>query len=158
MELTDEFKDKWRREVFQPLQEQIKANELAMMINFPPRQSGRLAATLEAIQTSNISEDCKIIVVGMDHHHAVIGKTALVNHIMMERHCQVADLAMIELEKTKLELKAIPPMLEYGDIPYHSLDRSKFTQPIIRTSPKVSRNAPCPCGSGKKYKRCCVAE
>ena len=23
--------------------------------------------------------------------------------------------------------------------------------------PKVSRNAPCPCGSGKKYKRCCGA-
>ena len=22
----------------------------------------------------------------------------------------------------------------------------------------VSRNAPCPCGSGKKYKRCCLEE
>ena len=22
-------------------------------------------------------------------------------------------------------------------------------------SPKVGRNAPCPCGSGKKYKKCC---
>ena len=21
---------------------------------------------------------------------------------------------------------------------------------------KVSRNAPCPCGSGKKYKQCCI--
>ena len=26
-----------------------------------------------------------------------------------------------------------------------------------RTMPKVGRNAPCPCGSGKKYKRCCGA-
>ena len=25
----------------------------------------------------------------------------------------------------------------------------------IRTSPKVGRNDPCPCGSGKKYKKCC---
>ena len=25
----------------------------------------------------------------------------------------------------------------------------------IRALPKVGRNAPCPCGSGKKYKRCC---
>jgi hypothetical protein len=24
-----------------------------------------------------------------------------------------------------------------------------------RSAPKVGRNAPCPCGSGKKYKRCC---
>ncbi|MDR2785217.1 MAG: DnaJ domain-containing protein [Treponema sp.] len=28
-------------------------------------------------------------------------------------------------------------------------------QPIVRTQPKVSRNDPCPCGSGKKYKKCC---
>ena len=30
-----------------------------------------------------------------------------------------------------------------------------FPQPIRRTEPKVGRNEPCPCGSGKKYKRCC---
>lgn len=27
--------------------------------------------------------------------------------------------------------------------------------PVVRKSEKVSRNAPCPCGSGKKYKHCC---
>ncbi len=27
---------------------------------------------------------------------------------------------------------------------------------IIRTEPKVGRNDPCPCGSGKKYKKCCM--
>jgi uncharacterized protein YecA (UPF0149 family) len=26
-----------------------------------------------------------------------------------------------------------------------------------RSTPKVGRNDPCPCGSGKKYKRCCGA-
>lgn len=28
--------------------------------------------------------------------------------------------------------------------------------PITRATPKVGRNEPCPCGSGKKYKRCCA--
>lgn len=28
-------------------------------------------------------------------------------------------------------------------------------QPYVRNSPKVGRNDPCPCGSGKKYKKCC---
>ena len=28
------------------------------------------------------------------------------------------------------------------------------TAPIVRQTPKVGRNDPCPCGSGKKYKRC----
>jgi uncharacterized protein YecA (UPF0149 family) len=27
--------------------------------------------------------------------------------------------------------------------------------PARRTEAKVGRNAPCPCGSGKKYKHCC---
>ena len=27
-------------------------------------------------------------------------------------------------------------------------------QPMVRTQPKVGRNDPCPCGSGKKYKQC----
>jgi len=26
---------------------------------------------------------------------------------------------------------------------------------IVRSSPKIGRNDPCPCGSGKKYKHCC---
>ena len=26
----------------------------------------------------------------------------------------------------------------------------------LRTEPKIGRNAPCPCGSGKKYKMCCL--
>ena len=30
-------------------------------------------------------------------------------------------------------------------------------EPFVRTSPKVGRNEPCPCGSGKKYKKCCLA-
>ena len=27
--------------------------------------------------------------------------------------------------------------------------------PVVREEPKVGRNDPCPCGSGKKYKKCC---
>jgi SEC-C motif domain protein len=28
---------------------------------------------------------------------------------------------------------------------------------VVREHPKVGRNEPCPCGSGKKYKKCCGA-
>ena len=30
-------------------------------------------------------------------------------------------------------------------------------KPVVRTEEKVGRNDPCPCGSGKKYKKCCGA-
>ena len=29
-------------------------------------------------------------------------------------------------------------------------------QPFVRSGKKIGRNAPCPCGSGKKYKHCCM--
>jgi hypothetical protein len=27
---------------------------------------------------------------------------------------------------------------------------------FVREQPKIGRNDPCPCGSGKKYKKCCL--
>ena len=34
-------------------------------------------------------------------------------------------------------------------------ETSQGTQQVTRTEDKVGRNDPCPCGSGKKYKKCC---
>ena len=36
-------------------------------------------------------------------------------------------------------------------------DIPKIATPVVRDTPKVGRNEPCPCGSGKKYKKCCGA-
>jgi len=41
---------------------------------------------------------------------------------------------------------------DQDESPSGKQDNSK---PFIRSSPKVGRNDPCPCGSGKKYKKCC---
>jgi SEC-C motif domain protein len=34
-------------------------------------------------------------------------------------------------------------------------DSHMVNQPFRRDQPKIGRNDPCPCGSGKKYKKCC---
>jgi len=34
-------------------------------------------------------------------------------------------------------------------------DAHVYGKPVRRVQPKISPNAPCPCGSGRKYKRCC---
>jgi SWIM/SEC-C metal-binding protein len=36
------------------------------------------------------------------------------------------------------------------------LDRALQTRQPADRSAKVGRNDPCPCGSGKKFKKCCV--
>ena len=33
-------------------------------------------------------------------------------------------------------------------------DEGAANKPFVRGKPKISRNEPCPCGSGKKYKQC----
>ena len=41
----------------------------------------------------------------------------------------------------------------FGDAP--AGEAIQTSTPVRRTTPKVGRNEPCPCGSGKKYKFCC---
>ena len=37
----------------------------------------------------------------------------------------------------------------------HGEENAVKKQPVRRTEKKIGRNAPCPCGSGKKFKKCC---
>ena len=52
--------------------------------------------------------------------------------------------------------------IHYGDQEEHDIGIMKNiieeseTEEIEPAEKKVGRNAPCPCGSGKKYKRCCM--
>ncbi|HHW31639.1 MAG TPA: preprotein translocase subunit SecA [Clostridiaceae bacterium] len=48
----------------------------------------------------------------------------------------------------KREKVAEPVTASHGD---------EVRKPVTRSSEKVGRNDPCPCGSGKKYKKCCGA-
>ena len=36
-----------------------------------------------------------------------------------------------------------------------AFEESVESKPVQSTGPKVGRNEPCSCGSGKKYKKCC---
>lgn len=37
-----------------------------------------------------------------------------------------------------------------------SKDAEPKSAPVYQPGPKVGRNDPCPCGSGKKFKKCCL--
>ncbi len=58
-----------------------------------------------------------------------------------------------------------PEVLERRDPAMYGLLQKMFRQDtrrflahaVLRRPRKVGRNAPCPCGSGRKYKRCCLA-
>jgi len=44
---------------------------------------------------------------------------------------------------------------EHGPDCGHDHDHGPRPEPVRRVEPKVGRNELCPCGSGKKFKKCC---
>ncbi len=44
-----------------------------------------------------------------------------------------------------------------GDLADVAAELSGLMAPIVNGTPKCARNAPCPCASGRKFKRCCGA-
>jgi len=46
-------------------------------------------------------------------------------------------------------------LFERIDSVWYYKEAQNIQGPIRRTEPKVGRNDPCPCGSGKKFKKCC---
>lgn len=56
-----------------------------------------------------------------------------------------------EQEKALVALRSIPPAPKALEFPRVRPSRV----PVVGNGLKIGRNAPCPCGSGKKYKLCC---
>ncbi|HCY86284.1 MAG TPA: preprotein translocase subunit SecA [Desulfobacteraceae bacterium] len=59
---------------------------------------------------------------------------------------QIASPSQVEEMKAK----------EEQDLTFSHADEPTAQKPVKRSSKKVQRNDPCPCGSGKKYKKCCM--
>lgn len=47
---------------------------------------------------------------------------------------------------------------EKADGEWKFRDGRLLQQPYVRPGPRVGRNDPCPCGSGKKHKKCCAGK
>ena len=69
---------------------------------------------------------------------------------------QAAARAAAELERKIADQRKSQRMIEsHADAaPAANADTAATRQPVTRQTPKVGRNDPCPCGSGKKYKKC----
>ncbi|MFZ0565957.1 MAG: preprotein translocase subunit SecA [Chlamydiales bacterium] len=64
-------------------------------------------------------------------------------------------LGQINLETNKMIFDQMPDGLAEEALPQKPLENRA---PPIIVSPKVGRNDPCPCNSGKKYKKCCLTD
>jgi preprotein translocase subunit SecA len=60
----------------------------------------------------------------------------------------------IKINVENADKQVVVPGLEVKKVPTTGLKYTSPDESGPRTTGEVSRNAPCPCGSGKKYKRC----
>ena len=56
---------------------------------------------------------------------------------------------------TGRDVKELTYTLSEGRRDYN-IPTKTYSNPIVRDSPKIGRNTPCPCDSGLKYKQCCL--
>ncbi|GHU49567.1 UPF0225 protein [Spirochaetia bacterium] len=66
--------------------------------------------------------------------------------VEFEASYEMNGLRDVHHEKAKFKKKQGKWMYSEGEI---------VAKTIVRSGPKIGRNEPCPCGSGKKYKNCC---
>ncbi len=64
---------------------------------------------------------------------------------------QRTDMSRMKVRKDSTDADPMPDMMEPGG-EYH--DPTPVKQEPVRVAPRVGRNDPCPCGSGKKFKQC----
>jgi preprotein translocase subunit SecA len=74
----------------------------------------------------------------------------------MQVHAEASALASAAaqagaMQQQQAPMGALPPGMELPQAP-------KAAAPIRNDGPKIGRNDPCPCGSGRKYKKCCGSE
>jgi uncharacterized protein len=77
-------------------------------------------------------------------------------HIRIEDEVPLLGSLIVTLHHIRLfwsDWRKAHPHSSYGD----RIDFATMQLPYWRETPKVGRNDPCSCGSGKKYKKCCGA-
>lgn len=71
-----------------------------------------------------------------------------------DRGKQAADILAARIENGWDAAEEDDDSVYFPDY-FQKPDFEPVSQPYVRSAPKIGRNDPCPCGSGKKYKKCC---
>jgi uncharacterized protein len=104
-------------------------------------------------------DDWALLLDDEDHGGSLVAIFALANeHNPDPKMRPYKDPISAELRETLIASAVAGTMQIYR---YFKAKRSIVNGPLgnmptfLRTMPKVGRNDPCPCGSGKKFKQCC---
>jgi len=85
-------------------------------------------------------------------------KSAVIGNILRLQLVRQESAEELEQKRLALQRKAMKRVIESHAEAAPGGDGEAAAAPrqatVVRAVPKVGRNDPCPCGSGKKYKKC----
>ena len=61
----------------------------------------------------------------------------------------------IQREEAEAPAEQLRHKEEQANVSYSGAGSDEAPKGPVRAEPRVGRNDPCPCGSGRKYKKCC---
>ena len=85
-------------------------------------------------------------------------KSKLKDPAVKERFINIAQ----RMEKDGVNFKSIRQMKKWmkdheAELRAEGNPQQAHIETVVHEGPRIGRNDPCPCGSGKKYKKCCGA-
>ena len=161
------LKDAWRRIAYDVHNQPVKyvwdeylAKEKAIYANMLKTKNNRIEGTVK-----DIAQEFKLTTVQtyafFDGIHECVDNLPPLEEI--EETTEIAiDVEFDRLYKQMVEYKAdaLYNLPEWDNIYTEEEQNNLYTEQkrshtIVRNEEKVGRNDPCPCNSGKKYKKCC---
>ena len=161
--------DAWKRIAFDTKEEPVKhvwddylAKEKAVYVNILRDKTTKIEGTVAElagrfrftnVQMAAFLDGIRECVDGLPELSEVEEDTAISFEIEFDRlYRQMVEYKAEELYK----------LSEWSNIFTAEEQKELYTQQkrshtIVRNESKVGRNEPCPCGSGKKHKKCCQA-
>ncbi len=91
------------------------------------------------------------------YHDFAKGNAWALQRLSDDPHRKFIDDTLEEFGRWYCFHKDEEDMERRGRAEMAGLDRDDISVPYRRDSPKIGRNELCPCGSGRKYKKCCGA-
>lgn len=77
--------------------------------------------------------------------------TEMVKRVKSETVARLFKIQVVKEEPVQVQRPAMPRAIQFN----RGEPRRSQSRPVQKSVKKIGRNAPCPCGSGKKYKKCC---
>lgn len=144
-----EQKNTWTRLCYlDTIKEMLEADEVSL------QEVEKLIVKILS-QGENSIVNASIIAICMDYklteHLELIKECYDRDAVDLMHHGDLEDVEIGMGIKERRETEREPTMLQKL---FNGLDDEKLS--YVRETSKVGRNDPCPCGSGKKYKKCCL--